>query len=150
MRYIILLLILLIPIICAETTFSDNPNNVLIMAGSATGEAIEETEEITINRGGGRGCRYEWDCTNWSKCSLRGKQTRNCINTGTCLSAYNAPETSQDCIYTVLPKEEKIGEIILEKVVDKNKIFFCSAAILAVLSIIFYLKKDYFAKLIKR
>jgi len=139
----------------AETTFFDNQDDAFIMGGSATGGVIVGTTGETT---GGGGCTYKWNCTNWSECLPSGKQTRNCTNIGTCPSAYKSPEIEQNCTYAASPKVEKEDkepenetEKISEKeIVDKYRVFVYFIIALIISFIIFYLKKDYFKKLIKR
>ena len=168
MKYIIPILILfLIHSVYAETTFFDQ-DDAFVMSNSQTtptGEVIGETT-------GGGGCRYEWNCTNWIECLQSGKQTRNCINIGTCSDTYKFPEIEQNCSYVTPEFEEKgkelknktekedgIEEIIPDngteeipdkEIVNKNKVFIYFVIALIILIIIIYLKKDYLKKLIKR
>jgi len=137
MKFIILLIILfLIPLIQADTTFFDNPNDFFIMNSLATGGM---TGEITTGTTGGGGCMYGWNCTNWSRCSFFGKQTRNCINIGTCPDNYKTPTTEQNCTSSFE------GEIIWRETFDKNKIFIYFFIVILVISfVIFYIKKNYF------
>ena len=146
MKYIIILLIfLLIPLVYAETTFFDNPDDAFIMGNSTTtsptGEVIGGITEETTGSGG---CLYKWNCTNWSECPTFGKQIRNCTNIGTCSNTYKSPEIKQNCTYTP-PKGEKEKEIV-----NNNKIFLYFIIILIIGFIIFYLKKDCSKKLIKK
>jgi len=168
MKYIIILFIfLLLPLVSAETTFFDQ-DDAFIMGNSP---AIDSG--ITGGATGGGGCRYEWNCTNWSECLSSGKQIRNCTNIGSCSDRYKTPEIEQNCTYIAPKVEEKgkelekenvtkgeegketgeqggIGEIIKEEIVDKNKILVYSIIILIIVSIIFYLKRNYFKKLVKK
>jgi hypothetical protein len=161
---LIILLLLLVVNVSAETTFFDQDDS-FIMGDSATGGVIGGTSGVTT---GGGSCRYEWNCTNWSECLQSGKKIRNCINIGTCSSTYKPPKIEQDCAYTTSPKVEKedkelenetekqneTEKINGKEIVDKNNlplsipVYFI--IILIILFIIFYLKKDYFRKLIKR
>ncbi len=142
MKYIILLL--LIPLIAAETTFSDNPEGFFILGNSATGVVTGGTTNGIIDGiTGGGSCRYEWNCTNWSKCFLSNRQTRNCTNIGTCSDTYKTPEMEQNCTYTFE------GEIITEEI-DKNEIIVCFIITLMVIFIIFYLEKNYLKKLVRK
>jgi len=154
MRWLVLIIfLLLISLVQANTTFFDNPDDVFIMSNPATGGVIEEVE-------GGGGCKYEWNCTSWSECLPSGKQTRNCTNIGTCLDTYKTPEIEQNCTYTAPEVEEyeglenKTEELPFplpgEKIINKNKIMICIIVVLVILSVIFYLRKDYFKKLIKK
>ncbi|MBI2106581.1 PRC-barrel domain-containing protein [Candidatus Woesearchaeota archaeon] len=105
MRFIILIVISLLslPLIHAESTFFDNPDDVFIMGDSeTTGGAVS----------GGGGCSYKWNCTDWSKCLSSGKQTRICTNLGTCSDSYKIPEIEQSCTYAA-PEIE--GDKELEK-----------------------------------
>ena len=74
-----LFIILLIPLIYAETTFFDQ-DDAFILGNSATSGAIEEKPIIPT---GGSGCKYVWNCTDWGECLVSGKQTRTCVNIGT-------------------------------------------------------------------
>ena len=171
MRFIIFLFtFLLIPLVSAETSFFDNPNEAFIMSNSATtGGAVGGTSGGTT---GGGGCRYEWKCTNWSECLPSGKQTRICTNTGTCSDTYKSPETKQNCTYTApepkkeakelekenvlldeeeTKKQNKTEKDIVEKeIINRNKISVYSIIILMIISVTLYLKKDYLKKQIKK
>jgi hypothetical protein len=144
----------------AETTFFDNPDDAFIMYDFATGGVviIGRTGETT----GGGGCTYEWNCTDWSKCLPSGKQTRNCVNVGTCPDMYEPPEMEQDCTYTASPEigeeyeepENETGKIGEREIADENIIFLYSLTTILVIviisSIIFYSRKGCFGKPIKR
>lgn len=119
MRFIIFLFtFLLIPLVSAETSFFDNPNEAFIMSNSATtGGAVGGTSGGTT---GGGGCRYEWKCTNWSECLPSGKQTRNCTNIGTCSDTYKSPEINQNCTYTA-PKFEEDKKLEKENITEKEE-----------------------------
>jgi len=152
MKYIIILLIfLLIPLALADTTFFDSDDGFIMSSSSTTSPTggVIITEEQQASSGGG--CLYKWNCTNWSICFPSGKQTRNCTNIGTCSNTYKSPETEQNCTYTASENEtEEIPFSPLDKKSIDNKIFFYFVIVLIILSIIFYLKKDYFKKLIKK
>lgn len=150
--------LLLIPLAFAETTFFDNPDNFFIMSSSATGEI---TGGATGETAGSGGCIYKWNCTKWGECLPSGKQNRNCINIGTCSDVYKTPEINKNCNYPVKgaeeekkePESEKQDEteIISEKkIADRDTIFLCSIIILTIGLIIFYFKKDYFKKQIRK
>ncbi|MBI4163852.1 MAG: PGF-pre-PGF domain-containing protein [Candidatus Aenigmarchaeota archaeon] len=51
-------------------------------------------------------CTYKWECGDWSICSNQGKQTRTCLNKGTCTGVEGKPEETQSCAIVVLPVEE--------------------------------------------
>ncbi|MBN1644924.1 hypothetical protein JW851_02710 [Candidatus Woesearchaeota archaeon] len=168
-KILFLLAILLIPVVYAETTFFDNPDDMFIYSNPAS-----QVSGRGGGGGGGRGCLYKWNCTNWSECLPSGKQIRNCINVGTCSNTYNAPEIEQNCTYTALKmeKDEKLEKnSVIEKDMKKEpeneetahmyKIFikkrapgsvisFISVMAVIILLSIFYLNKDYFKKLIKK
>lgn len=144
MKFIILIIFLfLIPLVLADTTFFDNPDDFFIMESPTTGGVI-----ITEEQQGGGGCTYKWNCTNWSACLPSGKQTRDCTNIGTCSDTYKTPEIEQNCTYTPESGEGKTEEIILKEIA--NKMFICFIIVLIIGFVIFYLKKDYFKKLIKK
>jgi hypothetical protein len=160
---LIISLLSLVANVSAETTFFDNPDDAFIMGDPTAGGVIGGTT-------GEGGCTYEWNCTNWSECLPSGKQTRNCTNIGTCSDTYESPEIEQNCTYTASPKVEKEDkepgnetekqnetEKTSEKeIVDENRVFLYSIIVLIIGFIIligfiiFYLKKGYFKKLIKR
>ncbi len=153
MKLLLILFLLLIPLVYAETTFFDNPDDVFIMGNPATGGVIEGTTGVTT----GGGCSYKWNCTNWSECSSYGKQIRNCTNVGTCSSTYKFPAIEQNCTYPAPEIEEKDKALenetkkINEKgIISKDRILLYFIIILIILSIIFYLKKDYLKKLLKK
>jgi hypothetical protein len=150
MRFIILIMIslLFLPLTQADTTFFDNPDDAFIMGILPTSGVTGEI--ISGGTTGGGGCLYKWNCTNWSECSQEGKQTRNCTNIGTCSYIYKTPETEQNCVYTSPEVEEDKEEEINDKgITVKNKTFIYLMIILIILSVIFYLKKDYFKKVIQ-
>ncbi len=140
MKYIILIL-LLIPSISAETTFSEDSDSFLVFGSSTTDSGI--TGGIiggTANGGTGReDCRYEWNCTNWSVCFYFEKQTRNCINIGTCPDKYKTPETERNCI-SKYEKTEDSGETITEEKNEGKRFIYLIVAMIIGL-IIIYLKK---------
>ncbi len=114
-----LLFLILIPLVSADTTFFDNPDDAFIMGDSATEEPELGSGILGETTGDEGDCRYEWDCTDWSKCLPSGKQTRDCTNIGTCSNRYKSPEIEQSCTYTtyVIEKEneEKKPELVLEE-----------------------------------
>jgi hypothetical protein len=154
MKLPLILFVLLIPLVYAETTFFDNPDEVFIMGSFPTdeviiGETIGGTNGIVV-------CLYKWNCTNWSECSSYGKQIRNCINLGTCSDTYKFPGIEQNCTYNAseIKEEGKVLENETEKksekeIISKDRMLLCFIIILIILSLIFYLKKDYFKRLIK-
>ncbi len=150
----------------AETTFFDNPDDAFIMDDFATGEVV-----IVGRTGGTRSvgaCAYQWNCTDWGGCLPSGKQTRNCVNVGTCPDTYEPPEMEQDCTYTAsrevgeepeepgneTRKQNETGKMGEKEIADENIIFLYSLittlAIGITGSIIFYSSKGYFGKPIKR
>lgn len=137
---IILLIILGISIVSADTTFFDNPDDLLIIGSSVT--ANSGTTEITgrITEGGG-GCIYKWNCTEWSECFSTGRQIRNCINFGTCPNNYKVPQTKQNCHYISPQTEEKSEETTGKETTDKNKIFIYLILTVISIFIIFNLLK---------
>jgi hypothetical protein len=154
----IILFLLLIPLVYAETTFFDNPEETFVMgnpaassggiiSGTGTGGAISSTTDTGD-------CIYKWNCTNWSRCFFPGKQTRNCANIGTCPGTYNYPETEQKCIYTIFPEADKeykeVIRTIWNNITGKNKAFIYAAVTLIFLLVVIYLKKDFLKKTIKR
>ena len=150
-----LMFLILIPLILADTTFFDNPHDFFIINGSSTsGAGVTGGIAETTNEGGG--CEYTWNCTGWGEC-YSGKQLRTCVNIGTCSDTYNPPKTEQNCSYASVPGietenetkntgEEKFGN----EIVDVGEILVYSVAILLILSIFFYLKRDFFRKLIRK
>ena len=101
-----LILLLASSLAIAESTFFDNSEDAFIMGNSPTGGVSGGTSGETA---GGGGCRYEWNCTNWSECLPYGNQTRTCINIGTCTDTYDAPVIEQNCTYSI-PKSTETGE----------------------------------------
>jgi hypothetical protein len=152
MVFSMIFLFFLLPVIKADTTFFDNPNDFFIISGTAaTGGA---TPGITGRATGGTGCKYEWNCTDWGECLSSGTQIRNCINTGTCPDVYNVPVTWQNCSYTNQANEgdNETKKINWIEIADKNKIFISSiiTIILIVLFAIFYLRKKILKKPAKK
>jgi len=66
----------------------------------AVGKVISSSA-VSSTSGGSRmsGCILKWDCSEWSKCSPEGKQTRTCNNIGTCPDGLSPPETVRECEY---------------------------------------------------
>jgi len=146
MKFIILItFLILIPLVLAETTFFDNPNDFFIMNNPATGGVTGGTTGQATGGVTGGGCIYKWNCADWGECLPSGKQIRNCVNIGNCPDTYQTPETEKNCSYTT---SESDGEENGKEEINKAIIFFITA--LAILFIILYLKKDYFKKLIKK
>ncbi|MBW2993299.1 hypothetical protein KY317_01865 [Candidatus Woesearchaeota archaeon] len=146
-RFIVLITIflLLIPIICADTTFFDNPDNMFIYSNPALSAPQPPS--------GGSGCSYKWNCTDWSECLSSGKQTRTCINIGTCSDRYKILEMN-NCTYAALEneedrelekedvseekKQEKTEKLSGKEIKGENKMIIYSVTGLIILSIIFY------------
>lgn len=115
---ILILFFLLIPFAYADTTFFDQ-DDAFIMGSSTTGEVAGGTTEGT---GTGGGCIHKWNCTQWSECLSSGKQTRNCINIGTCSNTYNYPEIEQNCMYTApLKADENENVVEKENIIEKDE-----------------------------
>lgn len=160
-KILFFLAIFLIPIVYAETTFFDQDDAFVL--GHST---ITPTTDGGLIGGGG--CRYEWNCTNWSECLPSGKQIRTCTNIGTCSSTYKSPELNQNCTYTapkveenkklekentIEKEEEKQQEtekISRKEIVNKNKVLIYFITALIIGFVILYQKKDYLKKLIKK
>jgi hypothetical protein len=47
----------------------------------------------------GRGCKYEWNCSEWTACSMYGIQKRTCTNVGTCTDNFNVPDLKKECVF---------------------------------------------------
>ncbi|MBU0958341.1 MAG: hypothetical protein KKB31_00190 [Nanoarchaeota archaeon] len=79
MKHIIFLTaLLLIPLVFAETTFFDNPDDFFIMGDStATSPTGEVTGGTTGGTTSGGSCLTNWSCSSWSSC-MNGIQTRIC------------------------------------------------------------------------
>ncbi len=60
-------------------------------------------------------CTYKWECGDWSVCSPESKQTRTCLNKGTCTGLEGKPEESQSCTFVAIPVEETKKIESLEK-----------------------------------
>jgi len=90
-------------------------NSTILISVNATPAAA-----VTINAvsGGGSGnCYYNWTCSEWApaKCPASGKQTRQCVNKGTCSGTSGKPSESQSCEYTSpIPKQLLDVELSLE------------------------------------
>ncbi len=148
---IFLVMIIFTSLVQAETTFFDNPDDAFIVSSSATGGVII-TEEQQASGGYSGGCLYKWNCTNWSECFPSGKQTRNCINTGTCPDTYQFPEIEQICNYTGSPEKTKeyelfggtkiTGKIIKGDISQEDKILVLFILVLIFSLVIFYLVKQ--------
>jgi sporulation protein YlmC with PRC-barrel domain len=87
--------------------------NLVFYANSSTGavasvvdhfdltEQVQTIQPSSGSGGGGSGgsiqsCTYNWDCTPWSLCN-EGKQTRTCVNIGTCNGNESKPATTNAC-----------------------------------------------------
>jgi hypothetical protein len=90
---LIILFLLLVVNVSAETTFFDNPDGTFIIINATTGTVIEGITGGTIIGGG---CTYNWSCTGWSGC-INGIQTRTCTNLGSCFDNKGKPIESQSC-----------------------------------------------------
>jgi len=90
----LIMALFVIPSIFAETTFFDDPDSFFIMSVAPT------------MVGSSSDCRYQWKCSGWGECSLKGVQERNCTNMGTCLNTYYPPVIEQNCTYAPPIKEE--------------------------------------------
>ncbi len=55
----------------------------------------------TAPTGGGRGCSYNWDCTNWfpAECPVSEIRERICANRGSCTGTIGIPNQTQSCKY---------------------------------------------------
>jgi hypothetical protein len=79
---------------------STNSSNVTVNAVPAA-----------VSSGGGSGgsnCYYNWTCSDWTpaNCPESGKQTRQCVNSGTCRGTVGKPLESQNCSYaSPIPKQ---------------------------------------------
>src|SRR3989344_9555163 len=96
MKYtiIFLLIIFLLPLVNAESTFFDQ-DDIFIMSNSATDGVIEGTTEATT---GGGSCLTNWTCSDWNSCNA-GVQIRNCTKEKAhCYADLNKkPIESQNC-----------------------------------------------------
>jgi len=59
------------------------------------------TPPNSVNRGGGSGCSYDWQCTGWfpSICPESKIQKRICVNQGDCTGTTGMPNQTQTCEY---------------------------------------------------
>ena len=76
---------------------------VLLISGcttdkGGTGELIQkpDTSEVVQQE---PECVPEWQCSEWSKCSPQGTQSRTCIDTKGCGTIVGKPVESQTCTY---------------------------------------------------
>ena len=126
------MIIFRLPLISAETTFFDNPDDTFIMDDfPATGGVIEET---TGEATGGRGCLTNWTCSDWSFCN-NGMQIRNCTKQKVyCYADLNKkPIESQNCF------GDKSGEEINnfpEIKAIKNNRYLISGVIIVFISLV--------------
>lgn len=118
---ILITLIFLISLVNADSTFFDSPDYSFVIGNPSTTDS-----GITSRTTNGGGCKYEWNCTNWSECLPSGKQIRNCVNIGSCSDTYKSPEIEKNCTYAVseLEKEtekknEKENQIFKEPLISK-------------------------------
>jgi hypothetical protein len=141
---IISLILFLIPLVCAETTFFDNPDDIFVMANPAAANAVNAggTTEETATFGS---CTYKWNCTDWDRCSFSGKQNRICSNIGTCSEKYKPPRIEQNCTYLPIT-----GETIWREIIHNNKIIAYLVFIIIILLITIYFEKKYLKKQIKK
>lgn len=92
-RYLkgILIIALLLTLLPGIKAFS----NITGAAVSDITTSVRYDEEEAIKKMGD--CTYKWDCTEWSKCVNR-KQTRTCVNIGTCPGTYRKPAEETNCM----------------------------------------------------
>jgi hypothetical protein len=81
----------------------------------------------SVGGGGGGNCYYNWTCSEWApaKCPESGKQTRQCVNKGTCRGTSGKPSESQSCEYTSpIPKQLLDVKLTLEsnRLIDSTKL----------------------------
>jgi hypothetical protein len=138
--------LLLISLVSAETTFSDQ-NDIFVIGQSATSSSTEETTNEIIEKETGGWCKYKWNCTNWDECLSNENQIRNCTNVGTCPNKYKSPETNQSCNYTAkFDSPTGTGKIIWLDFEHKprNLIYFIIGLLVIILMI--YLNRNYIRK----
>jgi hypothetical protein len=86
-----------------EDLFANSTNSSNVMVN------VVPVGASSVAGGGGSGnCYYNWTCSEWApaKCPGSGKQTRQCVNTGTCSGTSGKPLESQSCEYTSpIPKQ---------------------------------------------
>ena len=82
-------------------------NNCNIKEPEPTPEPTPTEEPLQPRISGGGHCVTKWECTNWTDCSVSGKQYRTCIyNKNWCKPTYSKPTENQTCDY-VAPSVEK-------------------------------------------
>ena len=122
MKYIIILLaiLLFLPLVNADSTFYDNPNDACVYPNPSVTSSVISQQESSGSTGGG--CLTNWSCSSWSGC-INDIQTRNCTKIKNYCYAGTKPNETQTC--TVLPTpttEEKIkGEAGTEKPKEPEK-----------------------------
>jgi len=108
--------------------------------------AVEGGENLggVSGTGGGGGCIYNWQCTEWSLCSIAVEQTRTCTNIGTCAGDYGKPVEVSNCVYSapeipdteIAEEEEEIEGEIDEIEIDENTGFLNGITSGAILNLI--------------
>ena len=84
---------------------------ILIISGCTQTGQITSNQQPVINQEV-RVCESDWECTNWSLCSLEGEQTRICADLNECKVTQNIPDKQKECI----PPAIKTAELTINKV----------------------------------
>jgi len=78
--------------------------------GTAVSTATADITTTTSTSSNARGlCTPKWECSEWSKCTKGGIQTRTCTRIGTCFMG--EPEESRNCEFTPKVKKDTKKEI---------------------------------------
>jgi hypothetical protein len=90
---------------------------------------------VPVSTGKGGGCVAKWDCSEWSKCSSDGIQTRGCERIGTCFNG-EKPEEERECEYTAAEVEVEEKPKDVELPAPKEKLFPIKSLLIGLLIIL--------------
>ena len=104
-----------------QVVFYANSSNGAIASVVDSFELIQQIIQqpsSTSGSGGGssggiQSCTYNWDCTPWSLCS-DGKQTRTCVNIGTCIGTESKPVELNSCSQSLFDISLDLNDILVE------------------------------------